>query len=179
MPATDGASPRARPISATLGTEAGRDAYLAENGFSVAAYDEPWTEASFLGIPFKVPNPPRHRWAIMRHDLHHVATGYGTDLIGEAEVSAWELACGGYGLLDVYTRAIVTQIILVGLVAAPRRTVAAWRAAKPGARSLFHDRRPYPEVLSGSVGELRARLGVPPEGLAQHPRLLHSRAPRS
>jgi ubiquinone biosynthesis protein Coq4 len=26
----------------------------------------------------------------MLHDLHHVATGFGTDMIGEGEVSVWE-----------------------------------------------------------------------------------------
>ncbi len=25
------------------------------------------------------------------NDLHHVATGYGTDVLGEAEIGAWEL----------------------------------------------------------------------------------------
>jgi hypothetical protein len=165
-------------IAATMSVVAGRDAYLVENGFSVAAYDDAWTAASFLGIPFKVPNPPRHRWAIMRHDLHHVVTGYGTDLAGEAEVSTWELACGGLGALDLYTRLIVTNIILVGLVAAPRRTLAAWRAAKRGTRSLYHDPRGYADITVGTVGELRSRLGVPAEGLARTARKLHSRAPR-
>lgn len=178
-PPTDPHTSRREPIAAAASVIAGRDAYLAENGFTVEAYDAPWTEASLLGLPIRVPNPPRHRWAIMRHDLHHVATGYGTDLVGEAEVSAWELASGGYGLLDLYTRGIVTQIIAVGLLFAPRRTLAAWRAAAPGARSLFHDVRSYEDTVAGTVGELRARLGVPERGLARRPRELHSRAPRS
>src|SRR5262249_36536717 len=28
------------------------------------------------------------------HDLHHLLTGYGTDLVGEAELGAWELGAG-------------------------------------------------------------------------------------
>src|SRR5438105_15281405 len=105
-----------------------RDAYLAENGFTVDAYDAKWTDGSFLGIKLVVPNTPRHRWAIMRHDLHHVATGYGTDIVGEAEISAWELRRGLRGL-GLYVGTIVTSIALFGLVRAPRPPVPAWRAA--------------------------------------------------
>ncbi len=31
------------------------------------------------------------------HDAHHLITGYGTDLRGEAELVGWELASGGCG----------------------------------------------------------------------------------
>jgi len=37
-----------------------------------------------------LPNPGYLPW----HDLHHVATGYKTGLIGEAEISAYELRSG-------------------------------------------------------------------------------------
>jgi hypothetical protein len=75
-----------RPIGASVRVRDARDAYLAENGFTVEGYEAKWTEASLFGFRFRVPNTPRHRWAIMRHDLHHVATGYGTDLAGEGEI---------------------------------------------------------------------------------------------
>jgi hypothetical protein len=32
--------------------------------------------------------------ALPPHDLHHVATGFDTTLVGEAEIGAWELASG-------------------------------------------------------------------------------------
>src|SRR5437660_355076 len=75
------------PFSDEMPVWRARDAYLAENGFSVAEYDDKWTKASFFGIPLRVPNTARHRWAIMLHDLHHVATGYGTSFDGEGEIS--------------------------------------------------------------------------------------------
>jgi hypothetical protein len=141
----------------------GRDAYLHENGFSVEAYSARWTPARILGIPLRVPNPPRHRWAIMRHDLHHVATGYGTDLAGEAEISAWE-ARAGLVPLGLYTGAIVASLALLGLLVAPRRTIRAWRA--PGRRSLFVlTDLAYDELLSMSVEDLRRRLDLPEAGL--------------
>ncbi len=157
-----------------------RDAYLAENGFTLEGYDDRWTSASFFGIPLKVPNTKRHRWAIMLHDLHHVATGYGTDLVGEGEISAWELR--GVRSLGLYVGSIVASGTFAGAVLAPRRTLTAWRAART-ARSLFElvastDRAGYEALLDLTVGELRARLGVAPEGLAREPRKLHDYAPR-
>lgn len=169
--------PRDRPIPSEYSVEQGRDAYLAENGFSVAAYDEPWTQASLFGIGFSVPNTSRHRWAIMLHDLHHVVTGFGTDIVGEAEISAWE-ARRGLRTLGLYTGAIVFNLALLGLFFAPRRTLRAWRASSSSQASLFHDARPYAEIIASSVGEMRQRMGVPLEGLSLAPRELHSKAPK-
>jgi len=84
--------------------ESARDAYLARNGFTVESYSARWTPASFMGIPFVVPNTTTHRWAIMMHDLHHVTTGYGTDIPGEGEISAWELRRGLTGLASMWAR---------------------------------------------------------------------------
>lgn len=158
--------------------ERARDAYLAENGFTVEAYDAKWTEASFLGIKLRVPNTRHHAWAIQRHNLHHVATGYGTDLVGEGEISAWELARGLRGL-GAYVGSIVLTGAAVGLLFAPRRVLRAWRTSRAGggADSLFQSKRPYTDLLALSVGDLRRELGVPPEGVAEHPRRLHAYAP--
>jgi hypothetical protein len=163
------------PLPRALSAREGRDAYLAENGFSVAAYDEPWTAASFFAIDFAVPNTRRHRAAIMLHDLHHVATGFGTDLAGEGEVSAWELR-GGLAGQGPYVTSLILSGVLAGLLIAPRRTLAAWRAAK-GARSLWTQGTAYDALLDKSVGELRQMVGAPLEGIAAE-RGLHKHAPR-
>jgi hypothetical protein len=166
---------RRSPLPSNLSVRDGRDAYLAENGFTVAAYEDPWTEASFLGQKLRVPNTPRHRWAIRLHDLHHVATGYGTDLVGEGEVSAWELRRGLRGL-GLYVGSIVLLGAMVGLAFAPRRTLSAWRASR-GKSSLFQTPRAYEALLAMSVGELRAELSLAPNGAATRPRRLHAFAP--
>jgi hypothetical protein len=170
-------APLEAPIPADWSVREGRDAYLAENGFRLEDYDAPRTPASFLGVKFSVPNTPAHRRAIMQHDLHHVATGFGTDPAGEGEISAWE-ARNGLGPLDAYVRSLVLLGVLAGASFAPLRTLRAWRAAQ-GTGTLF-DRSDgeYAALLALSVGELRARLGVPREGLARTPRRLHSTAPR-
>jgi hypothetical protein len=168
---------RERPLPAGLPVVTGRDAYLDENGFTIEAYEASKTPASFLGIDFSVPNTPRHRWAIKLHDLHHVATGFGTDPAGEGEISAWELRRGGMRELGPYVGGLVLIGVAMGLAFAPRRTLRAFRAATPGV-SLFNDREhSYDELLGLSVGELRTLLGIPSDGLAATPRGLHTAAP--
>ena len=156
----------------------GRDHYLAENGFTVQAYEDAWTKASFFGLSFSVPNTARHRWAIMLHDLHHVATGYGTDLPGEAEVSAWE-ARRGLRPLGAYVASIVTGGAAFGLMIAPRRTVRAYRDSGRGVPSLFRRDADYEATLALTVGALRERLGVPRNGLFRGTRRLHPDAPKT
>jgi hypothetical protein len=163
------------PLGAAMSVRDGRDAYLSENGFTVEAYDAKWTDASFFGVRFRVPNPPRHRVAIMMHDLHHVATGYGTDLVGEAEVSAWEIRRGLRGL-GAYVGGIVLAGAAAGLVFAPRRTLRAWLASRSGG-SLFQTARTYDELQGMTVGALRRELGVPEGGVADRARRLHAYAP--
>lgn len=167
---------RAHPLPATMRVQEARDAYLAENGFTLAAYDDPWTQASFFGLAFSVPNTRKHRWAIKLHDLHHVATGYGTDLIGEAEVSAWE-ARGGLWAVGPYVGAIVASIIGLGALVWPRRTLRAFRGST-GAPALWTRDADYDALMAMTVGELRALLGVPRDGLAPRARALHPRAPK-
>jgi hypothetical protein len=153
-----------------------RDAYLTENGFTVEAYDARWTDASFLGVRLRVPNTRSHRRGIMLHDLHHVATGYGTDLAGEGEISAWELRRGLRGI-GAYVGGIVTLGAAVGAAAHPLRIWRAWRASARGGGSLFQSSRTYEELLAMSVAELRRELGVPAGGLAGGPQGLHDYAP--
>lgn len=169
---------RTLPLAAELSVREGRDLYLAENGFSLAEYDAKRTPASLFGVRFSVPNTPRHRVAIMLHDLHHVATGYGTDPAGEAEISAWEVRRGLRGL-GLYVASIVVSAGLLGLIVAPLRTLRAWSASS-AERSLFNsDDLSYEQLLALTVGELRQKLGLPVAGLAATPRGLHGMAPPS
>ncbi len=162
------------PYPAHWTVRAARDAYLAENGFTLEAYEQPRTKASFLWINFTIPNTPTHRWAIMNHDLHHVATGFGTDLTGEGEISAWE-AHGGVRPLGAYVGAIVVVGTLFGFLIAPLRSLRGWRASTRR-ESLFHRRHTYEALLEMTVGELRRTLGVPDAGVATQPRGLHPMA---
>ncbi len=112
----------------------------------------------------------------MRHDLHHLATGYGTDMRGEAEISAWELR-GGVRSLGLYTGCIVLSGALLGLLLAPIRTIRAWRAN--ARRSLFGAKLDYEyyELLDLTVAQLRERPDVPEAGLNHRRHDLSSLAP--
>ncbi len=171
------ANSKEAPIDSTMPVISARDAYLAENGFTVAGYDDAWTPASFFCFDFAVPNTKRHRWGIMLHDLHHVASGYGTDLVGEAEISAFELR-GGLKGLGLYVGSLVSMGAMMGVIIAPRRTYRAWKSAK-GARSLWTQTElTYDSALEMSVGELRERIGFPLSGVATEKRKLHKNAPK-
>ncbi len=174
-----GCTCRNHPVHPSMRVREALEAYLAENGFTVAAYRDAWTRASFFGLPFWVPNTARHRWAIMLHDLHHVATGFGTDLPGEGEISAWEARRAGMRALGLYVGGIVLGGAIFGMVISPRRTLAAYRAAPSPMSSLFGAEASYESLLDLTVGELRARLDLPAHGLAEGTRRLHPDAPKA
>lgn len=152
---------------------AGRDRYLAENGFTIEGYTAPSFKLRFLGRLWDYPNPASRQKLVPLHDLHHVATGYGTDLIGEAEIGAWEIHAGCPSPIGLFLNG---SAMLVGLFIAPARVIAAWRAAK-GHRSLYVNGADPERVLAMTIGEFRTLLGIPPEGQARQPRKLHPDAP--
>lgn len=165
----------AHPLPSSLRVREALDVYLAENGFTKEGYDSPKTSGSFLGLKFSVPNPPAHQRAVRLHDLHHVATGFGTDHAGESEISVWQ-ARRGLRAAGMYVTSIVLMNVAVGVVLAPRRTLAAMRGSTSGP-SLFGMAVAYDSLLNLTVGELREALEVPQQGLANGPRLRHSHAP--
>jgi hypothetical protein len=137
---------------------AGRDRYLAENSFTLDGYRAPLYGLALGKWTIRLPNPGLLPW----HDLHHVATGYGTGLIGEAEISAFELRAGCRGVL-----VFILCIGAIGLAMfiAPHRILMAWKLAR-GKHTLYRTKIPYDELLDMSIEELRQHLGIPAEGLA-------------
>lgn len=161
------------PTSWTV-TEA-RAAYFAENGFTTEAYDAPSATATLFGLDVRYPSTPNHRRALRAHDLHHVATGFGSDHLGEGEISAWELG-SGLGGLGWYVRAIVLLGVAVGFLFSPARIVRAFRLGRRSS-NLFGADADLTAIERLRVGELRAFLGLPPDGLSRE-RGLHDRAPK-
>ncbi len=136
------------------------DTYLVANNFTLAAYDAPRFELPFLGRTLSFPNTPQRKWAIPLHDLHHVATGYGTDIVGEAEIGAWEL---GAGCRTSVVYALNIAVVTFGLVLAPIRVLRAFRRGLRG-RTLYRLGLKQEACLTLDVSALRARLGIPAEG---------------
>jgi hypothetical protein len=119
-----------------------------------------WVDFRLKSIPLPFPNSDARRAAVRFHDLHHILTGYTTDIRGEFEISAWELA-GGCGRYWVAWHLNLLGL-LGGLCLNPGQV---WRAFLRGRRSKtlyrgFH----FESVLNQTPDSMRQALALPPLG---------------
>ncbi|MFN7972103.1 MAG: hypothetical protein U0166_07085 [Acidobacteriota bacterium] len=135
-----------------------RDRYLVRSGLSVGAYGARRFHVRIGPLRIPMPNPG----LLPLHDLHHVVTGYGTDIVGEAEISVFELRTGPRKPMVAL---LCAGGILFGLLLSPRRVLRAVRSTR-GVRGLYHSTRTYDQLLDASVEEVRRELGIPAAGLA-------------
>lgn len=105
-----------------------------------------WVKLGPISVP--VPHPGQLHW----HDLHHLVLGYRTDLVGEMEISAFELRTGPRTPMVWF---LCVAGVLTGLLWAPRRIVAAWRRGA-GQRNLYGSGLDYRKVLGWTMDELVA-----------------------
>jgi hypothetical protein len=126
--------------------------YFEENGFGPdGGYEATWVDFSLGPIPFPFPNTPARKRAVRYHDLHHLVTGYRTDLPGEFEISAWEIGAGCKGFLAAWQ--LNLGGMAGGLFLCPRRS---FRAFVRGRHSDTLYGRAYDDALLGlTVGEAR------------------------
>lgn len=131
--------------------------YFADNGFpDDGGWNDDWVVLARLGpIPLGFPNTRARKLVIPRHDLHHLATGYATDFIGEAEIGAWELG----GSCRQYTVAWVLNMTALagGGFLAPRRCFRAFVRGRNTRNTYTMD---YEPLLDLPLAELRERLEV-------------------
>jgi hypothetical protein len=134
-----------------------RDDYFRANGFGPnGGYDDDWVDFKLGPIPMPFPNTPSRKRAVRFHDLHHALTGYATDVRGEFEISAWEVASGCADHVAAWQ--LNLGGIVGGLLVAPRRT---WRAWVRGRQSRNLYRTDYDEALLGRrVADVRRELGL-------------------
>jgi hypothetical protein len=137
------------------------DDFLADNGFTTQSYDAPTVAIPIGPLTIPLPNTEGRKKVVRLHDLHHVATGYHTDLIGEAEIGAWELRAGCTTLAAWFYNGMA---VALGLALGPRRVWRAFREAR-GHRTLYRLGRPYEQLLAMPLSELREALGIPAGGL--------------
>lgn len=135
-----------------------RDLYLARNGLSTDSYNERLFALRLGPLTLPLPNPG----LLPLHDLHHVVTGYDTDVVGEAEISVYELVTGPRHATIAF---LCLGAILFGVVLSPRRV---WRslARTRGLGSLYHGAPDYEVLLEADVESVRRALGMPAAGLA-------------
>ena len=137
-----------------------REEYFAANGFSVAGYQDRWIRVKLGPIPITFYNVGSRRRAVPFHDLHHVLTGYGTDVRGEAQMGAWELAATfpDRGLTYWAGWMLNAFMVALGLVIAPRLVVRAFRR---GRRCSSVYRLGWSEaLLDMDVDEVKRRVGL-------------------
>lgn len=129
--------------------------YREDNGFTGDAASAETIQVRILGRVVDLPNPRFQRHLLARHDVHHVLTGYGTDLRGEAEMGAWELGAGP-GHWFVWLNNV--GALALGVLC-PVRTARAFARGRR-CRSLYRDPMPTEELVSTRASEVRARLRI-------------------
>ncbi len=148
-----------------------RTRYFRDNRFGDdGGYGDKWVDIAVgpLHVPF--PNTAGRVRAVRYHDLHHLVTGYTTDLVGEAEIGAWELGAGCKSLAAAWF--LNLTVMAMGMVRAPGRTFAAFVR---GRRSDSLYGQPFEPLLAETVDEVRARTHVP-SAAAARPASLADRA---
>lgn len=103
------------------------------------------------------PNFDARRKAVLKHDIHHILTGYETTLIGESEISAWEIGSG----CKKYWAALMldTSGLMMGIL------INFWRVLKAFARgrrtkNLYHELFSDEEALDMKISDLREKLDL-------------------
>ncbi|HZU78808.1 MAG TPA: hypothetical protein VE991_02735 [Acidimicrobiales bacterium] len=132
------------------------ESHLAEEGFGPDRDDaERWVTVRIGPVPLCLPNLPIRRRSTYPHDLNHVVSGYGHDLAGESEISAWELG-GGFGR-HVAAYFLAWPIVLPAALTMPRRSFAAFVRGRRTRNFFVTDPTPF---LDRPVSEVRAALGL-------------------
>ena len=136
-----------------------RQRYFAESGLAPdGGIDDAWVHIKVGPFPFAYPNSKGRKRLVPFHDLHHVATGYATDLQGEAEVGAWEIGSHMKEPLGVFLGLLVMGFVVVW---SPRRCFRAFVRGRHS-RNLLGPGAVVPD-LDRQVAELRAELGLDQE----------------
>ena len=135
-----------------------RRAYFAANDFGDdGGYASRWVKIKLVGpLAIWLPNTPGRVLAVRYHDLHHVATGYDTTLVGEGEIGAWEVASGCRNLLAAWVLNLIAM--WYGFLLGPRRVYRAFVRGRH-TRNLYGGRFDD-ALLATSVGAVRAQLGL-------------------
>ena len=130
--------------------------------FGDGGYGDAWVKFKVGPIPVAFPNTEGRVRAVRFHDLHHVLTGYGTSVLGEGEIGAWEVASGCHH----HRAAWVLNLVAYGaaLFVGPR---TVWRAFVRGRRSGNLYAGEWDEtLLERKLGELRRDIRVAPTGVS-------------
>jgi hypothetical protein len=142
-----------------------RTRYFERNGFgSDGGYSAKWVHVKLGVVPIAFPNVASRVRAVRYHDLHHVLTSYGTDMNGESEIAAWELATNCRGFYAAWF--LNFGSLAYGSLVCPRRVHAAFVRGRHTAN--LYDRDFNDTLLGRTVSQQRTELGLDRDTL-EHP----------
>jgi hypothetical protein len=133
-----------------------RQRFFTGHGFAAdGGYRDKFVFVKLGPMVLPLPNIGARRAVVPYHDFHHILTRYGTDLVGEAEVAAWETGAGVPPLWEPWL--VNLSAIAIGIFVAPRRTFRAFIRGR-GGRTLYQ--RPIDDLLCDGVDSLRHWMGL-------------------
>ncbi len=101
------------------------------------------------------PNFDARRKAVVKHDIHHLLTGYETNVWGESEISAWEIGSGCKKYWAVFF--IDTSGTMLGIPIKFRRVLKAFARGRK-TKNLYHDSIPTEVAMDMKICELQSVL---------------------
>ncbi|MGE0396947.1 MAG: hypothetical protein AB7T06_09535 [Kofleriaceae bacterium] len=141
----------------TITIQEARADYYRVNGFGDDGGDSlDWVPLKIWRFTIKIPNTSSRRKALKIHDLHHVVTGYATNLRGESEIAAWELASGCRRMPAAFVLNVFA--LAIGAIIAPRAVLRAWARGRVTTNLYSHDT--VDSLLPLDVATVRANLGL-------------------
>ena len=120
--------------------------------------DEAFAYAKLGPISIPIPNTAARKEVIWLHDLHHLLNGYDTTWPGQGQVSARELAAGGFGT-KIYIWALVLLAGSVGVLLFPANTFRAF-VRGTYCQSIQSLGLTNIELKKLTVSELKRRIGI-------------------
>ncbi len=141
----------------TITIQEARADYYRVNGFGDDGGDSlDWVPLKIWRFTIKIPNTNSRRKALKIHDLHHVVTGYATNLRGESEIAAWELASGCRRMPAAFVLNVFA--LAIGAIIAPRAVLRAWARGRVTTNLYSHDT--VDSLLPLDVATVRVNLGL-------------------
>jgi hypothetical protein len=104
-----------------------------------------------------IPNFETRQKVVLKHDIHHVVTGYSAEMKGETEISAWELSTGCTHNWFAFS------INILGMMSGVLFNLPGiWRAWMRGktTKNLYNEKYKLEAVLNQTAEELQEELGL-------------------
>ncbi len=110
---------------------------------------------------FYIPNPPIRKKAVLKHDMHHMITGYKGDMKGETEISAWEVGsnCKNYWaawFLDL-------SGFMMGILFNPVNVYKAFIRGR-NSKNLYYEELTDQQAKAMTLPDLQEFIQLPKEG---------------